>query len=974
MKNNACTEVTEQIGNGGRFRVGRDGLQPGFGRNLIAQDASQVVVRPVRLLGFAAVIFLMGVALLTPLCGWGQADGQFSVRRQSEQQQQAGQLEDDQEPDEPPEQTSQFPQQYNENRPSEPGEPPDQTSQFLPQYNENRPSEPGSEMQPPGPFREYENAPAAAPPQYPAHRNEDYPNQQQDGRRQAAQQGGVSQGPEPRVKAQPGKQIRGAGGSQQRRQRPMDQPQLQPPPLIPPPKLVNNPYPDNPALRDLYRQYRIQGSKTIERFGASLFRNGSGKPDKLPLDIPVGPDYVLGPGDTVMIDVSGGAPQRLRSIVDPEGRISLPGGGTLLVTGMTMESAARATEQVLVRRFYDAKVDLSLTRLRTIRVYVVGDVLRPGAYDISALSTALNGLYAAGGPTNRGSLRVVRHYRGAELISTIDLYDLLLRGVRSDVQRLQSGDSILVPPAGMQVVVDGAVRRPAMYELRAEQSLDQVLELAGGLLPEASLWQISIDRVEAHERHVTHTAPVPQNADAAAVKVALAACPIQDGDRIYVAPISPFTEQSVYLEGHAFRTGKYAFHPGMKVTDLVRSYSDLLPEPRKQAEIIRLDGPDLRPVAIKFDIVDVLDGKEPAPEVRPFDVIRVYGRYAVDPPRVRIAGEVLRPGVYPLAVNMRVSDLIQLAGGFRRSAYREDALLASYQIRDGKSVVTTQKQVNLSNLASGDTSADLLLKPGDQVSIRQMAGWKDIGASVTLTGEVQFPGAYGIEPGEHLSSVIRRAGGFLPEAYPRAAVFERRQVRELNEQTKLMIIRKIETTPNPAKWSESSGANPALAFEEQKRGMLIALRNQPTSGRLVIGISADIAAWENTPFDLQLRAGDSLIIPKQPGFVMVAGQVNNNTALIYTPGKSVGAYLKQAGGPTRSADAKELYVIQASGRVIGRDSGRMFRSIQDVLVGPGDTIVVPDRIRVESQTWKNVLNTAQIISSLAITAAVVKTF
>ena len=531
MKNNACTEVTEQIGNRGRFRVGRDGLQPGFGRNLIAKDASQVVVRPVRLLGFAAVIFLMGVALLTPLCGWGQADGQFSVRRQSEQQQQAGQLEDDQEPDEPPEQTSQFPQQYNENRPSEPGEPPDQTSQFpqqynenrpsdpgeppeqtsqfLPQYNENRPSEPGSEMQPPGPFREYENAPAAAPPQYPAHRNEDHPSQQQDGLRQAAQQGGESQAPEPRVKAQPGEQIRGSGGSQQRRQRPMDQPQLQPPPLIPPPKPVNNPYPDNPALRDLYRQYRIQGSKTIERFGASLFRNGSGKPDKLPLDIPVGPDYVLGPGDTVMIDVSGGAPQRLRSIVDPEGRINLPGGGTLLVTGMTMESADRATEQVLVRRFYDAKVDLSLTRLRTIRVYVVGDVQRPGAYDISALSTALNGLYAAGGPTNRGSLRVVRHYRGAKLISTIDLYDLLLRGVRSDVQRLQSGDSILVPPAGMQVVVDGAVRRPAMYELRGEQTLDQVLELAGGLLPEASLWQISIDRVEAHERHVTHTAPVP---------------------------------------------------------------------------------------------------------------------------------------------------------------------------------------------------------------------------------------------------------------------------------------------------------------------------------------------------------------------------------------------------------------------------------------------------------------------------------
>jgi len=760
--------------------------------------------------------------------------------------------------------------------------------------------------------------------------------------------------------------------SQRRTTQPPTTPPL--PPTLPQPKRADNPYPDNPALRDLYRQYSIQGSKTIERFGANVFRNGSGNTDKLAMDIPVGPDYVLGPGDTVMLDVSGGSPQRARAVVDPEGRVNLPGGGTLLVTGMTMQAAAQGIEQVMIRRFNDAKVDLSLTRLRTVRVYIVGDVERPGAYDISALSTVLNGLYAAGGPTSRGSLRVVRHYRGEKLVATVDLYDLLLRGVRTDTQRLQSGDSILVSTAGTQVVVDGAVRRPAMYELRNEQTLVQVLELAGGILPEASFWQISIDRVEAHERHVTRTVPIPPGADEAAVKAALAACVIQDGDRIYVAPISPFTEQSVYLEGHAFRTGKYAFHPGMKVTDLVRSYADLLPEPRNRAEIIRLDGPDLRPTTINFDLISVLDGKEQALELRPFDVIRIYGRYTLDPPKVTIAGEVLRPGVYPLADGMRVSDLIRLAGGFRRSAYREDALVASYQVEDGKSVQIEQKKVNLRQIAAGDTAADLLLKPGDQVSIRQIAGWKDIGAAVILNGEVQFPGSYGIEPGEHLSSVIRRAGGFLSEAYPRAAVFERRQIKELNEQTRLTIIRKIETTPNPVKLSETSGTNTVLAFEEQKKEMLTALRSQPASGRLVIRISADISEWENTTYDLELRAGDSLFIPKQPGFVMVTGQVANNTALIFIPGKSVGSYLKQAGGPTRSADIKKLYVIQASGRVIGNDSGGLFRSVQDVLVAPGDTIVVPDKIMVESQTWKNVLSTAQFIASLAIAAAAVHSF
>jgi protein involved in polysaccharide export with SLBB domain len=747
-----------------------------------------------------------------------------------------------------------------------------------------------------------------------------------------------------------------------------------PAPLTPT-KRTDNPYPDNPALRDLYQQYSIRGSKTIERFGASIFKNGTGNTDKLAMDIPVGPDYVLGPGDTVMIDISGGMPQRQRAVVDPEGRINLPGGGTLLVTGMTIEGAERAAQDILVRRFNDARVSLSLTRIRTVRVYVVGDVVRPGAYDISSLSTVLNGLYAAGGPTDRGSLRVVRHYRGEKLVSTVDLYDLMLHGMRTDGKRLQSGDSILVSVAGPQVVLEGAVRRPAMYELLNEHTLEQALEMAGGVPPEASLWQISVDRVEAHQRHVTLTVPIPPDASAATVKSALAGFSVQDGDRIFVAPINPVTEQSVYLQGHVFRSGKYAYRSGMKVTDLVRNYADLLPEPGNQAEIIRLDGPELRPVAIRFDIANVLDGKEQAMELRPFDVIMIYGRYTVDPPTVSIAGEVVRPGTYPLTSTMRVSDLIRLAGGFNRSAYRENALLASYQVQNGQSVQIEQKTVDLRQIAGGDPGTDYPLKPGDQVSIRQMTGWRNIGASVLLTGEVQFPGAYGIEPGEHLSSVIRRAGGFLPESYPQASVFERQQVREISEQTKQTIIRKIQITPNPVKWTtEQSGVNPAIAFDEQKKEMLAALQSQPASGRLVIKISNDVAEWENSPFDLELRAGDTLHVPKQPGFVMVSGQVNNNTALVYTPGKSVGTYLKMAGGPTRSADTKNLYLIRASGRVVGKDSGHTFRSVQDVLVGPGDSIVVPEKIMVESQTWKNVLSTAQFIASLAITAAVVKSF
>jgi protein involved in polysaccharide export with SLBB domain len=744
-------------------------------------------------------------------------------------------------------------------------------------------------------------------------------------------------------------------------------------PSLPAPIAAGNPYPDNPALIDLYRQYPERSGKPVERYGMSLFKNGTGNADKLPMDVPIGPDYVLGPGDGVVLDISGGAPQRLQAVVDPEGKVNLPEGGTLMVAGSTLAEAERATTQALSRRYNSPKVSLALSRLRTIRIYVVGDVERPGAYDISSQSTVLNALYAAGGPTAGGSLRLVRHYRGEKLISTIDLYDLILRGVRTDVRRLESGDSILVPTAGTQVTVEGEVRRPARYELLHEETLAQVLELAGGISPQGSLRQISIDRVEAHERRVQQTLPVAADADSAVVERALAEFRVSDGDRVYVAAIRPYTEQSVYLYGHAFRAGPYAFHPGMKLTELIGSYVDLLPEPRRQAEIVRLSGANRQPETIQFDIVSVLEGREPAPELQAFDVVRVYGRYDVDAPMVSIKGEVLKPGAYPLEAGMKVSGLIRGAGGFTQSAYREQALVASYEIRDGRSVQVEQRTVEL-RPSAGD-AAEPLLKTNDVVMIRQIPGWNDIGASVTVGGEVRFPGVYGIAPGERLSSVIRRSGGFLADSYPQVAVLQRQQVRELNSQLRQQLIAKIESTPSPISRSEAKGdVDPAREFDQQKKEIVSRLKSEPDPGRLVIKISLQLEEWENTANDPPLCAGDSLLVPREPGFVIVHGQVNNTNALVYVPGKTVGAYLRDAGGVTRYADAKEIFVIHADGTVAGRRGAGPFRSLQDEPATPGDLIVVPDKIRIESQSWKDLVSSAEVLSSLAIAARVALSF
>ena len=269
--------------------------------------------------------------------------------------------------------------------------------------------------------------------------------------------------------------------------------------------------------------------RPAERFGIDVFRNTTNQPDIIPMDLPVGPDYVVGTGDSLSIDLWGGISQRLVRLVDREGRVSLPEIGPMLVSGKNLGEVQLEVQRALRTQFTNVSADVSLSRLRTVRVYVVGDVAEPGAYDISSLSTPLNALFAAGGVTARGSLRALKHSRGNQLVQNVDAYDLLLHGVRSDLKRLQNGDTLLVPPMGPQVTVDGMVRRPAVYELLDETSLAEVLELAGGILPTAALRHIEVQRVEAHEK--AHDAYVGRCFDSGSPGSEQAIAGIQDPGR-----------------------------------------------------------------------------------------------------------------------------------------------------------------------------------------------------------------------------------------------------------------------------------------------------------------------------------------------------------------------------------------------------------------------------------------------------------
>jgi protein involved in polysaccharide export with SLBB domain len=827
-----------------------------------------------------------------------------------------------------------------------------------------------------------------------------------------------------------------------------------------------DPYEDIPSLYDMYLQAAARPPE-VERFGMQVFENGTRDLQMIPMDLPVGPEYVVGPGDGISVDLWGGVSRRFYRVVDREGRVSLPEVGPVLVAGKSLAEVQESVQKTLRTQFRDVSADVSLSRLRAIRVYVVGDVVRPGAYDIGSLSTPLNALFAAGGPTGRGSLRIVRHYRGNQLVQDVDVYDLLLHGIKGDMQRLENGDTVMVPPLGAEITIEGMVRRPAIYEQRDEKSLADAVALAGGLLPSATLRHIEVQRTVAHEKQTMLTLDVPPGDQPDGAAKRLESFQIQDGDKIRIFPIAPYTQDAVYLEGHVLRPGKYSFKEGMKVTDLVASYKDLLPEPALQyGEIIRLSLPDYRPTVQSFSVADALADPAKAPLLQALDTVQFFGRYdfenppsvsvwgdvrapgtyhtsgdihlsdaihlaggltadaatgdaqvfrympdsslkilnvklssaldgapgddvvlssrdrvlvhknpaAADPSTVYVKGEVLRPGRYPLTAEMRISDLVRAAGGLKQSADTKTADLTHYYWDDDKQVAGQQEKIVLADAFVGKPASDVVLNNGDVLTVPQVPGWNDLGASISLRGEVEHPGSYGIRPGERLSSVLLRAGGFSPAAYPYGAVLVRTEVQKLEQRSYGELVQRVREQQANLKLTATSTNDPdqKLSAESalvQWQTTLDNLMTTPPTGRVTIQISSNIKNWANSAQDVRVQAGDVLVVPKRPSYVLVQGQVYGPTAVAYRPGKSARWYLMQAGGTTNMANKRATFVIRADGTVIGSHSS--FWTSGNGLDRPlqsGDMVVVPERALGGPPIWKTLFQNAQVLSSITTSA------
>jgi protein involved in polysaccharide export with SLBB domain len=677
-------------------------------------------------------------------------------------------------------------------------------------------------------------------------------------------------------------------------------------------------------------------------------------------NVPVGPDYVVGPGDGFTVTLWGRVNAQYAVEIDRNGQIALPEVGVLNVSGMTLKAMQDYLQDQLSRKQTDFKMAVTMGRLRSIKVFVVGEAQVPGSYTVSSLSTVINALFSAGGPSKNGSLRDIRLSRGKEKPIHIDLYNFLIGGDKSDDIRLQDGDTIFIPLIGPVVGVAGNVKRPAIYEMTKPMTLREALDLAGGVNYAGWLQQVQVERVENHKIRIVVDFNIVEPAGISDKQVADTI--IRDGDLIKVFSVSPFEQNVVQLTGHVVRPGKYEWKQGMRLGDVISSYAVLQPQTNlEHAEIERLVEPDYHPIMIPFKPGKLLEGDfSQNIELARFDTIRIYRWDEKGKRSVSIAGEVYRPGEYRFVTGMKLIDLLDAAGGPQKNAYLKTAELTRRHVSQA-GMQTETINVNLEKVLDKNPAENIQLKDYDHLIVRVIPEL-EFDRMATISGQVRFPGAYPITKGETLSSLIERAGGFTEEAYLRGAVFTRESAKVIQKQRLNELIDKVEESVLTLAGQGMSGAldeGTAKSREESlkaKKELLAKLRATKVDGRVVVKLAA-IEQFRGSKYDLELEKGDSLFIPETPGIVSVLGEVYNPTSLLYQKDATVAYYLQKVGGPTGNADEKQISVIKADGSVVSIaqknpdsvywDSQAHqwnFGGFMGIRLNPGDTIVVPRKM------------------------------
>ncbi|HEV2270382.1 MAG TPA: SLBB domain-containing protein [Steroidobacteraceae bacterium] len=699
------------------------------------------------------------------------------------------------------------------------------------------------------------------------------------------------------------------------------------------------------------------GEQALPHFGYGLFAEYPSSFEPLS-NVPVPSDYIVGPGDTLDVLLYGNQNHAYQMVVGRDGRINFPELGPLDVGGQLFSAVESEIESRVAHQMIGVRASISMAQTRSIQVFVMGEAFDPGAYTISGLGTITSALYAAGGVRKTGSLRNVELKRAGVVVRRLDLYDLLIHGDTADDAKLLQGDVVLIPPVGATVAVSGQVERPAIYELRGETTPAEVLALAGGLTPNADTSKATITRIMPNGERVVLSLDLTAGGSVQGLR---------NGDLMQIPRLRPTLDSAVELQGHVFTAGDYFYRPGLRLSDVIHSVDDLKPNADLHYALIRRELPPDRHIeAVSADIAAALAAPGspaditlmPRDQITVFDLSSSRDRIvqpiladlrteatAEQPEQVvTIEGRVNVAGQYPLEPGMRVADLIRAGGGLADAAYAGKAELTRYVVVEGGTRHTQIMDIDVASALSGNPAANVTLEPYDVLSIKEVSQWANQ-ESITLKGEVRFPGTYTIQPGETLKSVVERAGGLTQFAFPQGAVFTRVELKEREQQEMdllaqrmkielgVLALRAVATTQG----ANVGNAQSALVVGQS---LLAQLQAEKAVGRLVINLPRIVRDPARSAYDVVLRDGDALIVPRYEQEVTVIGEVQDATSHLYNPRLSRDDYIRLSGGFTAQADGKRVYVVRADGSVVANYGSRWF-SRGGVEMEPGDTIVVP---------------------------------
>ncbi|MCR8923744.1 SLBB domain-containing protein [Dasania sp. GY-MA-18] len=733
---------------------------------------------------------------------------------------------------------------------------------------------------------------------------------------------------------------------------------------------------NSPAHASTTLDQALLNEPALQPFGYDLFDNN-------PLglapaaDIPIPDNYVMGPGDNLVVQLYGKENGSYALTINREGDIQFPEIGPISIAGLSFTEAKKLLQQTVEQQMIGVRISTTMGSLRSIRVFILGDARNPGSYTVSSLATMTNALLLSGGVETIGSLRNIQLKRQGKIVTTLDLYDLLLHGDTSKDARLLPGDVIFIPPVGKTVGVEGEVRRPALYELKNETTAQQAIQLAGGFLPTAYPQASRIERINQLGSRTILDVNLEQSQGLQTR--------LRDADVLQVFSVLETVEDVVMVEGHIKRPGGFAFKTGQRFTDIVRSVHDLLPNPDLNAAlIIREQQPTRQITTLLFSPAKAF--AQPTSDANPklqardklvffnyqdnrtellADTVKQLNLQANNLQRRQVTtinGSVRFPGIYPLTVGMNAQDLITLAGGLSDRAYSIEAEITRYQFSDSQQQSIMHLTVDLTQPAATALIAE------DYLRIKHMPNW--VGTeTVTIEGEVAFPGTYTIQRGETLSQVIKRAGGLNEYAFVNAAVFTREQLR-INEASRLKELEaKLEADIANSN-IEAQNSNEKTALEDAEQ-LLDKLQNSKATGRMVIDLAQIMAQPDIS--DVILKNGDKLTVPRYRQAVTVIGEVQFATSHIYAKDLNVEDYIASSGNTTQKADEDRIYIVKANGSVFLPSSSSWFSHNKNNGVEPGDTIVVPydsDRMK-PLPFWSTV---SQIFYQIALGAAAVNSF